>query len=236
MSNFGLEAYFFNNRLQLEGDYFIEDRYDIYTRGIGSIPAYMGIGADKLPIENKGEVKTHGFEVSLGWQDKIGDFYYALTSYVDFSQSKIIEMSEPIKPEAYRIETGGIVGQSFGLMALGLFKDEDDVKNSPEQLFGAYGPGYIKYKDMNNDGKIDIDDYTAVGDGYLPRLNYAANIQLGWVSTFQFSSRCLNVECLFEQCCCKGFQSDGTISEFALNRYTGPRMGNCDLPDPINVG
>ena len=37
MSNFGLEAYFFNNRLQLEGDYFIEDRYDIYTRGIGSI-------------------------------------------------------------------------------------------------------------------------------------------------------------------------------------------------------
>lgn len=224
MSNFGLEAYFFNNRLQLEGDYFIEDRYDIYTRGIGSIPAYMGIGADKLPIENKGEVKTHGFEVSLGWQDKIGDFYYALTSYVDFSQSKIIEMSEPIKPEAYRIETGGIVGQSFGLIALGLFKDEDDVKNSPEQLFGAYGPGYIKYKDMNNDGKIDIDDYTAVGDGYLPRLNYAANIQLGYKGLdFSVLLQGASMSSVYlSNAAVRAFRSDGTISEFALNRYTGP--------------
>lgn len=224
MSNFGLEAYFFNNRLQLEGDYFIENRYDIYTKGIGSIPGYMGIDKNNFPIENKGEVKTHGFEISLGWQDKIGDFYYAITSYVDYNKSKIIEMSEPLQPEPYMEETGCIVGQDFGLISLGLFKDEADVQNSPVQLFGAYGPGDIKYKDLNNDGQIDVNDYTAIGDGYMPRVNYAANIQLGYKG-FDFSvllqgSSLSSV--YLSNAAVRAFKDNGTISEFALNRYTGP--------------
>ncbi|MBA2197604.1 SusC/RagA family TonB-linked outer membrane protein, partial [Bacteroides fragilis] len=60
-----------------------------------------------------------------------------------------------------------------GLIALGLFKDEADVENSPEQTFSPnLKPGDIKYKDLNGDGKIDSNDMTEIGDPTVPQIVY----------------------------------------------------------------
>ena len=56
------------------------------------------------------------------------------------------------------MRTGHRYGQQFGLTALSLFKDQDEIDNSPEQKFGTVRPGDVKYMDMNNDGVIDADD------------------------------------------------------------------------------
>ena len=59
------------------------------------------------------------------------------------------------------------------MIALGLFKDEADVENSPEQTFSPnLKPGDIKYKDLNGDGKIDSNDMTEIGDPTVPQIVY----------------------------------------------------------------
>ena len=49
------------------------------------------------------------------------------------------------------------------LIALGLFKDYDDIRNSPKQEFGTVQPGDIKYKDVNGDGVVNDGDKVAIG-------------------------------------------------------------------------
>jgi hypothetical protein len=59
-----------------------------------------------------------------------------------------------------------------GYVALGLFKDQDDILYSPIQTFGSYMPGDIKYKDVNGDGKIDADDRVPLSYDTYPLLMY----------------------------------------------------------------
>src|SRR5690606_20008773 len=54
-----------------------------------------------------------------------------------------------------------------GFQAIGLFKDEDDIKYSPRQTFGNVMPGDIKYKDVNGDGVInDLDKVPLTHSNY----------------------------------------------------------------------
>ena len=64
---------------------------------------------------------------------------------------------EPAYPLEWHRMTGKPLGYTRGLIAERLFIDEEDIKNSPDQSqFGSTVlPGDIKYKDLNNDGKID---------------------------------------------------------------------------------
>ena len=64
-----------------------------------------------------------------------------------------------------------------GLIALGLFKDEDDIKSSPKQTFmDNYRPGDIKYKDVNGDGKIDKDDVVPLNYSAVPFIQYGFDL------------------------------------------------------------
>ncbi|MCK9347098.1 MAG: SusC/RagA family TonB-linked outer membrane protein [Bacteroidales bacterium] len=222
MLNIGLETSFFKNKLNMTADFFLDKRYHIYTRGIGSIPLTLGVDLDNLPIQNEGKVNTHGFELQIGWQEKQGNFKYYINTYVDFSKSKILEMSEPYKTDPYRVETGGIVGQDFGLVALGLFKNTDDINNSPIQRFGPYRPGDIKYADLNEDGYVDENDITFIGKGAFPSVNYALDLGFeykGFDLTLLFQGAS-NRSVYLNNYAVKAFYENGNISEYALNRYT----------------
>ena len=62
-------------------------------------------------------------------------------------------------------------GQQFGLIALGLFKDETEIANSPSQFGTSYlKPGDIKYKDINGDGVIDDADEVPIGYSDVPEI------------------------------------------------------------------
>lgn len=66
-----------------------------------------------------------------------------------------------------------------GLIALGLFKDEEDVKNSPTQ-FGKVLPGDIKYQDINGDGRIDDYDIAPIGNSNIPKVQYGFATSAKW--------------------------------------------------------
>src|SRR5690606_36035637 len=64
-----------------------------------------------------------------------------------------------------------------GYQALGLFKDEDDIKYSPTQTFGAVLPGDIKYKDVNGDGIINELDKVPLTHSNYPLTMYGVGAE-----------------------------------------------------------
>ncbi len=222
MVNVGLDARFFGRRLSVSADVFFEKRYNIYTRGDGSVPLVFGVRSDNLPILNNGEVDSKGGEISLGWIHTAGNFTYWANGYVDYSTSKIVNMDEPAKDDAYRVETGGSVRQDYGLVALGLFKNYDEINSSPAQMFGPYQPGDIKYADLNHDNVIDANDYTRIGSGTFPKVGFALELGLKYKN--------LDLSVLFQGAsgrshylsnnAMRAFKDNGNVSKYALNRYT----------------
>lgn len=78
------------------------------------------------------------------------------------------------------MQKGYRVNQNKGLIALGLFKDYDDIRNSPTQKYGPVMPGDIKYKDVNGDGVVDDNDIVAVGATNRPNLIYGLGLSVKW--------------------------------------------------------
>jgi TonB dependent receptor. len=66
------------------------------------------------------------------------------------------------------------------LIAQGLFRDYEDIKNSPKQTYGAYQPGDVKYKDVNGDGLINDDDIVPIGAARVPSLIYGVGMSMRW--------------------------------------------------------
>jgi hypothetical protein len=65
----------------------------------------------------------------------------------------------------------------FGLVAVGLFRDQTDIDNSVPQTFGTVKPGDIKYEDLNNDNVIDDLDQMMIGNSHS-RVEYSFNLSI----------------------------------------------------------
>jgi len=64
------------------------------------------------------------------------------------------------------------LNRNKGLIAIGLFKDQDEIDSSPTQTFSPVKPGDIKYMDLNGDGQIDANDMTQIGNPAIPQIVY----------------------------------------------------------------
>lgn len=177
--NYGLDAYFFNDRLKLTFDYFRENRRDIlYQRS--TIPSLISLGAGLMPAVNLGKVRNHGYEVDLKWNDRIKDFSYYVNMNVSYSKNKIIEMDEIEPNEPYMRKTGHEVGARFGYVNLGFYNKDDfnedgSLKKELPQPTGKVYPGDIKYADLNGDNVVDNDDQTKVGNPKRPAYTFGLN-------------------------------------------------------------
>lgn len=167
------------DRLSLAATYFHENRNDIYVSPSSFVPSI--IGADIYNI-NAGKVKNQGVEFETFWSDKIGDFSYNIGGRFSYAKNEIIDMKEPFRPdnESYLYAKGRPINQPFVLEAIGYFKDENDIKTSPTQLFGEVKPGDIKYKDQNDDGFIDDNDRIPVGKPSYPDFYYGVDAGVGY--------------------------------------------------------
>lgn len=184
-TNIGIDLGLYNGAAQLQLDYFNEDRRDIFMQR-GSVPATGGFF--RLPWSNYGKVNNRGIEASLTLNKQFtGDFAASFYGNLTFVKNKIIERDEPYTViGTNRAVTGHAVSQLFGLVADGLFSAADFTDASatilkpdvPEHTFGNVRPGDIKYRDLNNDGRVDALDETAIGGTFDPRLVYGAGISL----------------------------------------------------------
>lgn len=168
--NVGLDMTLFN-QLTMSVDVFKNNRRDILTSP-NTIPDFSGM---ILPYVNHGKVENSGFEIELGYRNHFRDFKYYVNAGVWYAKNKITEMSEEPRRYAYLYRTGHSVNQPFGLQALGFFKNQEDIDNSPKQTFDINVPGDIKYKDQNGDHIIDSEDMVAIGNTDVPKLTASLN-------------------------------------------------------------
>lgn len=187
--NAGLDAKFIQDRLSLGVDFFWEDRKDILVANDAMLPAVTSLPSSYV---NRGRVKNHGYEIQLGWRDKVGDFNYYVNANLTFARNKIIDMLEVAPMYDYLARTGQPVGTHFIYELFEYYNK--DTENRYKQTYGTEmpkqgydpKPGDAIYVDLNGDGVIDANDQHAYGYTDIPEINYSLNAGLSWKG-FDFS-------------------------------------------------
>ena len=177
--NYGLDAYFFDDRLKLTLDYFRENRRDILIQR-STLPSLISLGSGLLPAVNMGKVNNHGYEIELKWNDRIKDFSYFINTNISYSKNKIIYQDEVEPNESYMWHTGHEVGARFGYVSLGFYTKDDfnadgTLKSELPQPQATVYPGDIKYADLNDDNVLNNDDATRIGNPKRPAYTFGLN-------------------------------------------------------------
>ena len=170
-TDFGFDFVAFDNKFSLTMDYFHEKRTGIFIQRM-FLPDITGL--ESYPWANVGAVKSKGFDGNFQYKDHIGEINWTVRGNITYSKNTILERDEENNVYAYR------VNQQRGLIALGLFRDYDDIRNSPKQSWGTVQPGDIKYKDVNGDGIVDDGDRVAIGATDTPSLIYGLGASVSW--------------------------------------------------------
>lgn len=165
--------------IRVQADYFWENRTNILMER-SYIPTFMGLQAK--PKSNVGESSGQGFEFSIDANKSINkDWWMSARANFTYATGKFEVYEEPdYSATPWKTKKGNKLSQEWGLIAERLFVDQYEVDNSPKQTFGAYGPGDIKYKDLNNDGIIDDKDEAPIGYPTSPEIVYGFGISTGY--------------------------------------------------------
>lgn len=188
--DFGLDLTLLQNRLNVTFDLYQKTSHDmLYARQsqlIMGLPTWMG-----ALTQNIGEMRARGWELSLGWRDKAGEFGYDLGVQLSSVRNKAIRFSGdgPVwtgdgMPESIiRNEDGGLISRFYGYQADGLFQNWEEVyahTNEHGKLIQPDAqPGDIRFLDLNHDGQLNDSDKKYIGNPY-PDLMLGFNIGLNW--------------------------------------------------------
>ncbi|MBQ9654345.1 MAG: TonB-dependent receptor [Bacteroidales bacterium] len=159
-------------------DFFYDRRDGIFIER-QSTPSAVGINVNQYV--NIGKMKNQGFDMTLEYDHTFGNglFVSARGNY-SFNRNKILYNDQPDQVWKYQNTAGFAFQQQFGLIAEGLFKDEEDIASWPTQQFGSVHPGDIKYRDINGDGVVNTYDKVAIGYTVVPEINYGFGVSLGF--------------------------------------------------------
>ncbi|MDR6762821.1 TonB-linked SusC/RagA family outer membrane protein [Flavobacterium sp. 2755] len=186
----GFDAVLFNN-FTLTFDYYDKKTKDWLV--LASIPTYAGATA---PYINGGDVSNKGFEIGLGYRTHIGkDWNFGINANLSRNQNKVLRIAnnEGIihgetnvlfqgLDEMNRVEVGKPMGYFYGLKTDGIFQNAAEVAAGVQP---NAQPGDVRFVDLNNDGKIDANDKTEVGNPN-PDINYGVNLEVSY-KAFDFS-------------------------------------------------
>jgi TonB-linked SusC/RagA family outer membrane protein len=168
--NYAAEFRFIKNKLTLNLDYFIEKRSNILTAR-RTVPSH--VAAVLQDAYNIGSVENGGYEIELGWNDKIGKSNYWVRGNYSFARNKILFMDEAYNSQYPLLnQTGQRVGEVFGYTFMGFFNSQDDINKWPRQFNMNQRPGDVKYADITGDGVVDVNDRSPIMNPSFPEINY----------------------------------------------------------------
>ena len=175
--NLGFDASFLDNALTATFDYFHKTTKDILITP--EIPSVFGT---KLSKTNAGEMKNQGWEVTLNYRLKTGDFKHNIgfnlgdnwNEVTKFIGEEQISTSDNIS----RIIRVGLPFNSYyGFKTAGYFQSMEEIETSalPVGITSSdLRPGDVKYIDRNKDGVIDSEDRYVLGNAF-PRYMFGFN-------------------------------------------------------------
>lgn len=219
----GIDAQLFHNKVDLTVDFFHEKRTGIFQQR-ASIPEEMGLATQ--PWANVGAMESWGADGNISYMHQFNkDWNLTVRANFTYTNNKLTAYEQSGVKYPYQSYIGTPYGNQRGLIALGLFKDQADIDNSPKQTFMSnVMPGDIKYKDVNGDGIINTDDEVLIGNSTVPRLQYGF--------AFELRYKRLSVSALFEGVGIVDFMYGGN----GFYPFTGKQTGNVlsIVADPAN--
>ena len=182
-TNIGFDAGLFDNSLRLTFDYFIKNTDDILVQK----PTLGVEGQARAPFINAGEMENKGVEIALNYYSKeYGDFSFEVAGNITIMDNEVISLSDEVEfltgsvsnnstrgLTISRTTAGLPIAQLFGHVVDGVFQNQQEVDNHPDQVGAA--PGRLKYRDLNNDGEINDDDRQVIGNPH-PDFIYGLNL------------------------------------------------------------
>jgi hypothetical protein len=139
------------------------------------------MGLQSAISANIGEAHSHGVDISFDYTHYVKkDLWLKGLANFTYATSEFLVYEEPdYSKTPWKSRVGTSLNQTFGYVAERLFVDEEEIRNSPVQ-FGTYMAGDIKYKDINNDGKITELDQVPIGYPTSPEIVYGFGLSTGY--------------------------------------------------------
>ena len=172
--NVSLEGALFNDLITFQATVFKTQMADLITQRFSLYPNYF---STFVPYTNYNANKRSGVDLMLNVNKKVGDVELSLGTNLTYVTSDA--KRDELYVDSYQNRTGKPVDAIFGLVSNGFFMDQNDISNSPRQLFSEPRPGDLKYVDQNGDKLIDSRDEVQIGRFNAP-LVYGINLNVGY--------------------------------------------------------
>jgi TonB-linked SusC/RagA family outer membrane protein len=184
--NLGLDASFFNSRLNTSLDFY----YSRTNNLLLDVPISVLTGFTST-LTNVGSLRNQGVEFNLSSHNFIGRFTWTTDFNISANRNKVLKLGANNAPidivtnsAISRTEVGQPIGNYFGYKILGVLSSQDIANGVPAP--DGSEAGDPKVYDANDDGKITSDDRVILG-------NYQPNFTWGLTNTFTYAGFDLSV-------------------------------------------
>lgn len=206
----GIDLGLFKDRIYLNLDY-----YNRLTTGMlynSEIPQSSGYSN---AIINSGKIRNRGFEFGLSTKNLQGEFKWNTNANISFNRNKVLALNANNDPifsglsgegsYTHITQVGHPIGEFYGYVVEGIYKDQADLNNSPHHVTSVIGS--IKYKDVDGNGIIEpVKDFAVIGHAQ-PNFTY------GFSNSFSYKKFDLSVIFVGSQ----GGQELKTANQYLLN-------------------
>ena len=237
----GLDIGLFRDQLLVNIDYYNKETDDILV----PVPVSLSSGTlfnDDLrsPTVNAGSVRNRGLEFAATYRKSVGEFQYSISGNFATLDNEVLSLGggQPIisgnvnVTRVTRTIEGEPIGHFFGYVMDGIFQTQQEVDAHADQPNAQ--PGDIRFRDLNNDGVINVDDKTYIGDA-IPDLTYGLTLTASYKG-FDLNMFVQGVEGVDNYYGYRYF-SEGMLRPFnfeerTLGRWTGPGTSN-EIPRAV---
>jgi TonB-linked SusC/RagA family outer membrane protein len=184
--NGGLDAAFLNSKLSVGIDAFYRHSYDILGSRLAALPTTFGA---TMPSENYATINTKGFELELGYNDRIEDVDYYVKGNLGYAVNKLIFQDEAENLRPYQSKIGLNTDIAMGYVATDIIRTQADLDALPADytIFGSKPElGMLNFKDIRGpnsdtpDGVIDSNDQDWIQRHTAPPLTYGFGFGGSW--------------------------------------------------------
>jgi TonB-linked SusC/RagA family outer membrane protein len=200
-ADIGLDVGVWNNRLSLTADWYSRQTNDM----IYQVPVPSSAGYDNSTVyTNIGQMSNRGVELAAEYRDRAGAFTYSIGANASFNRNEVKRLDgtnnnpindgyagEYLEGAIARTEAGRPLSQFFGYQVEGIFGSDAEVaalnqqaqaRTDDEEVYYQNentGAGDLRFRDVNGDGRITVDDRTFIGNPW-PKVTYGVTLNLGW--------------------------------------------------------
>lgn len=173
-SNIGLDLQLFQGKIYSTIEYFERISDDVLVAV--PIPASTG-SINSNPVVNAAKISNKGWEFMAGIRGGKNRFTYDISANYSYIKNEVLGLGineDPIYGAGSITEVGYSVGHHYGHVYDGIFQSQEEIDNHADQG-GNTAPGDIRFRDLNNDGVINADDRTHLGNA-VPKHLFGLNL------------------------------------------------------------